>query len=86
MLVRDFQIEKVFQHFLTCFPGLTNDPQVIDLLRDFFYRGAGEIMRLQIDPPKGATDGWICDVMAKMYSEVLQYNKMKEMEHDAELN
>ncbi len=51
-----FKLEILFQNFLSCFPGMTDSEDVIDMLRDFFYAGAGEIMILQLYPPKGMTN------------------------------
>lgn len=81
-----FKLEILFQNFLSCFPGMTDSEDVIDMLRDFFYAGAGEIMILQLYPPKGMTNEKISDVLVEMYSEIVAYSKAKEAEFYAENN
>ncbi len=79
--MKDFKIESSFQDFFSCFPGMTTHPEVIDLLRDFFYAGAGNAIRIQVDrfgrPP---------DELKEMYADIVAYAKAKEDEYTAEMN
>ena len=75
-----FKIEARFQDFLYCFPGLTDREDVIDMLRDFFYHGAGEIMAMAILSPGSGKE------FQEMFNEVLEYDRLKEAECIAENN
>lgn len=71
-----FKLESRFLDFLSGFNSGELNPKLIEILRQFFYAGAADVLLFLVEPPEGMTPERCYDELEEMYAEAIAYAKI----------